>query len=481
MDKALSLESLMSVEDLSEFGLKTEGLVMLQKFLAQVNLKELDIRYPVIIPDFFAMTSYALNDESELKNAYRTLTAGFSQPRIILARSSDPEEMPGKFETHPSLYDPKHPKESFRQWTEAARKVVSSGARAVIAQPMTGELAQFGREYVMRNNGSYWTRYVTSFGADSTGFFGRSHSVIRGDYPSIVACAGLSSKIARGDDDVCFITDGLWREDAIGLACDYDESASQNLFKQKTIDLVMLRTPKKISTIDIDSKALFNNYNIRGNGTPFNVLFGGDETDGAYRLQFSQLFALIDELREFMGSPVEIEASINETGLSIHQLRTYEILKKNFSKLTSIPEDRIISETRLESLGCNQFKGDIYMSDDIHSFTGNGIFLYTGNIRSADINDLAQYPQLVIPLADFSGRIYEHSHSFSYTAQLLIELDKRGVDAIAIDRKMLEPLYEMRYGSRKSDRVEMIGDALKIRDVTVECDGHIAQIYYNEE
>lgn len=259
MSGIVSLDELLNTEDLKDYGLKAEGLVTLKRFISSLDLSELDIRYPVVVPDLFAVPVSAELDDPQLSEKYFALTSEFKEPRIILARSSDPDEQPGLFETHLSFFNPASPESSFHYWLEAAKKVRASGSRALLGQAMVGALEDFPHDINYDELSDYRKMYVTlpSFGGTNSSFVGRSHSVIRGNRPSLVACRGLGTKIARGDRDVVIITSGKNRTDALNLIHNY-RSESLAISPQETVDVVSLTHPDRISTLDYHSDAQFD-------------------------------------------------------------------------------------------------------------------------------------------------------------------------------------------------------------------------------
>jgi len=91
----------------NDFGLKTSGIVKLKNILSNPDL---NIPKYVKVLDLFSTFDL---ESSELKEAYFKLTKDITAPKIILARSSDRDEKPGVFESHPSLYLPNNPETSF--------------------------------------------------------------------------------------------------------------------------------------------------------------------------------------------------------------------------------------------------------------------------------------------------------------------------------------------------------------------------------
>jgi hypothetical protein len=476
MAKILNQDQLMQERSLVDYGLKVEGLVKLKRFLQDFDLSTLDIRYPVTVPPFFAVPVGSSLENGDLSNAYSWLTNRFHDPRIILARSSDPNEMPGKFETYTSLFDPANPDQSFQNWLKAANRVRASGARALIGQPLAAKLEDFRHDidYDYDNDYKQVDISSTSFGGSNSSFFGRSHSVIRGPHPFFVICGGLASKIARGDNDVSIAQNGKWRMDIIQLNHNYTFQSFAKC-NQESVDVVTLENPDQITTLKYHKDAQFFDYVLENAQLPFSGYLFRDDANEYYGFNMHHLFVLIHKLSKQIGKPVEIEGCVNEEGLYLFQLREYEILQKRLESLTDVPEDKQVRKfNERESIGCDQLRGDLILSEDILDYEEGTIFGYLGNIRKAELPDLRKYRQFVFPMARVGG-LYEAAHSFGYTAQVLVELEKMGTRAIAIGG-----LEGLSWNLKDSDRVTKVNDrTTRIRDVTVECDGVEAQIYFN--
>lgn len=476
MTEILGLDKLLQIEDFKNYGLKVEGLVRLRKFLSKFNPRDVDIRYPLVVPDFFAVPVQSELDNPQLRERYLALMQGVQNPRIVLARSSDLKEMPGRFETHPSFFDPANPEQSFQNWLEAAKKVRASGSGALIGQSMIGELEDFEYDVDYNEKNDYRKIYVTSksFGGSNSSFVGRSSSVIRGPVSSFVACGGIGTKIARGDKDVSMIQQGKYRMDVVNLAHDYSRD-SFSAFKQNTIDLVTLAEPNKVTTLQYDDDVQFYTL-LNRSGIPFHDYLFQDRENGYWGFHPRDILDLLGVLQEEMKTPVELEGCVNDKGLYLFQLRGYEIPRRNFEGLTKVPEVRRILETERESIGFDQFRGDLVVSHDFVDCKDEEIFAYTGNVDEDSLPALGKYKQVVFPMI-LTGGLYEAAHSFGYTSQILVELEKKGVRAVAI----AGGLGNLAWKLKDSDRFQRVSDnTFRVRNVTVECDGNDAQIYYNE-
>ena len=137
--------------DTPEYGLKSKGLAVLHQVGREMVNEEREgglKNYFHLTPSFAVPKSVPIEPTEELRRVYRWSASApisifedksNSDLRIMMARSSDENEMPGVFETHFALYDPKNPGESFKNWIKAAEKVRKSGAGGVIGDVLAAD------------------------------------------------------------------------------------------------------------------------------------------------------------------------------------------------------------------------------------------------------------------------------------------------------------------------------------------------------
>jgi len=207
-----TLEQLAETEgpiDISEYGLKTEGLIELISAIPFFRESELyNIEYEVP-PGFVVQKSADLTDITELRESYFELVKDETDYCVILARSSHEDEEPGEFETIPVLYDPSKPEESFERFVEAVKTVRTFPSKynaeidpqkAVIAQKMFGEVEDVK---VRTDQGEVEKRKV--IGATNTGLTCLSHSRDNPKDGVINACLGLTSKLVKNPDEISIV------------------------------------------------------------------------------------------------------------------------------------------------------------------------------------------------------------------------------------------------------------------------------------
>jgi hypothetical protein len=475
-----TLDGMLEIKDQGSFGKKAEGLVRLRRFLDKWKPgKEMPRCFIPTIPQLFGLEADERLGSIEVEEHYRWLTGNLTDRRIILARSSDPDEMPGKFETHYSLFDPADRDGSFQNWLRAANRVRDSGARALLGQGLVGRLEKFDYDvhYSEGKRPEKVTSSVEAFGAGNSSFFGQSRGFTDGVSPELSACGGLATKLARGDMDISLITAHRdWGSELISnLNNDYATIASSGeAYKQESIDLLTLESPESIRTIDIDSgvRKVFTYFA----GRNYNVAFDCEyEFSNFEYFRLSYIFELLCALESKLGSPVEVEGCVNDQGIHLWQLRDYELPVRGLGKLTKISPEKSILTATLGAIGFSRFSGDMVISGILSDFEPDSISVYTGHISDEDIPRLAGYPKLIFTVPEL-GRINHTGHFFGYAAQMIVKLRKLGVEAIAIDDETLEKL---RYAKLSKEEEMTSSPSRRINDVTVECVDRYLQVYQN--
>jgi len=489
MKKVLTLDELAQQEDVSEYGKKTAGLVKLHQIIPS-----LDFTFLIKIPEMFAVPVNGLDSATgvhEAKEAYMKLTRQFKEPKIILARSSDPEEAPGRFETHSSLYDPVHREKSFFAWLDAAKRVHDSGARALIGQVLAANLGDFtyDKKYPKEDEKPAVYLRIPCFGGHDTGFVANSASVIGGGYPVVVSAFGLPSKIVRGDKEVCMMQKTRKRHKSVEIInLDSDYRYSHPMFRQFNIDIITLEKPEEITSFEC-RRPLESAFLIDYTSIPFCLHYYDSSDENVDFEPMFDLVKLIEKIKKETDSEIEIEGIVNEHPFCVYvfQLREYEMPQMDFKGLTEVPDKRKIYKTRF-ALGYQKFKGDLYVSRDLIDVPDNAIFLYSNpNAYEKEAPDLSRFSCLIIPMyqPDKMRHVAIGSHAIGQTTQALVELEKKGVKPIALgeDRDGESSFSDFFWNINEypEARVEVINDNTRIfKNVTVECDGSDAQVYWNE-
>lgn len=466
MGNILSFKELLHVSDPeTDYGLKAAGLAKLIETTNPYSIGGHD----VCIPDGFAIPTTQWLSSRQLEDAYMRLTANLKAPKVILARSSDPQEEPGIFESHPSLFLPRDPHGSFVRWLTAARRVRLSGARALIGQVLAADLT----DYPHGSDSSRSPKEISdrSFGGDVTGFVANSINIVMGQEPVIVACLGLPSKIVRGDPDVVMMyEDG---EDKHAVSLQHPYWANQYLdIQQKTIDVILLDDPDRIITMDYRCSSPMMMH--ESTSLPFYYTFGEKREKEAF-----DPFDLLDLIREItarIGNNFEIEGLVHQQRIYLFQLREYEIPRKKNHGLCNVPEERLIYRSE-RAFGFNRFCGNLVVSNELIDIPGDAIMLYVGDTYCRDLERFNKYKQLVFG-AHRADDLYAGMHTLGHTVQTIVKLEKISVASVAIGgsyRRLLADVH--RYPPAKVEPYRQASHIFK--DVTVECDGTVAQIYFN--
>jgi len=466
MRKVLAFEELLNISDPeSDYGLKAAGMAKLINAVRSFAVGGVAI----CIPDGFATPTNQKLFSKEVEDAYIRLTASFRVPKIILARSSDPEEEPGAFESYPSLFIPKDPYGSFNRWLTAARKVRMSGARALIGQVLATDLTDF--QYDSDTNLSPREITVKSFGGDLTGFVGNSTNIVMGDEPVIVACLGLPSKIVRGDHDVVMMYENGSGKQAVSLQHPY--WANQYLdIQQKTIDVIPLEDPGRIKTMRFRCSAPL----LMHESTSLPFYHTLDDKKDRRRFNPFDLLDLVREIKARIGKNIEMEGSVHQNKICLFQLREYEVPQKKNHCLSNVPEERLIFKSS-KAFGFNRFHGNLLVSSELIDIPGDAIMLYVGDTYCRNLDSFSKYRQLVFG-AHRADDLYAGMHTLGHTVQTIVRLEKKNVASVAIGGSYDKLLADAsRYPPSKVE--PFLQSSFIYKDVTVECDGTFAQIYFN--
>ena len=453
MLKVLRSADLQREEIPIEYGLKAQGLSTLARFLH-------DERFRAKVPDIFAVPTSVDLESTEVKEAYCQLASGFEMQGVILARSSDPEESPGKFESHTSIVFPDSVEEGYENWVKAAHRVKESGARAVIGQVLAAGLD----DLVVRSEDSPNRELVSirCFGAKTSSFFGDSRGLISGRDPEIRICYGLGDKLARRDEDITFLYMVGRYMYGVSLMHAYDSHAGGiGLAEQRSIDVII---PEEGSIRNLPY------LRVNDNGTFINERTGRVPIDGEFlgcnpNHKLRSLFRLLGYLREYAGSEVEIEANIDNGELNIFQLTPYQLPRRSFRCLSGQPDDRMILKED-HSYGFQRMEGDLIISHRMVECGKQDIFLYTGNIESA--GQFRGYNNVLFLL--------QRPHPVMQAAQMIVKLDNMGIRSACLSDEFnrLSTLAQ----DMRPDQCESHGDYKVVKGVRVECASPKAQIYF---
>jgi len=533
--------------DSSEYGLKTEGLLLLQKSLKNLQdnpenrdddleyrlrsdqeslryckdyekegiqrriddvneyMNAIGIRYAMnfhVDPAFVVPKSISVEDSSRLREKYfelvskpqkflgpGTLSTPFDdysniRLRIVVARSSDEHELPGKFESSFSLYDPSDPEKSFLGWLAAARIVRESGADAVIGQVLVADAinpkdAQAGR--IMDDFASKQLCDDVYFGLESFSLVASTGGWSGPNALMIAAVAGLPTKIVKGTDDCSVIVqpNSDYSPRIIHTQHHYQGgmhycSSLHGGVPQKTMEILRATNPTTIERIK------YNTYSIGS----------GDESWGNYALPHKfmglySFFDLLEFLKKTVGSHVEIEGTFcrDEHFPHIIQLRKYDLPQSRMSELTKVDENRVIYKG--EAFVADRFEGDLVILRDIASHerlrqTVSGKYIVVDQDvpdqrNIADCKYLQELPDrsgLIVPFWE-NKRVMAGAHTFGYMMQLLLELQKFG-PVVAL-RHISHGFSEAR--DKLQGRFEKQPGFNIVRNVCVESDGESGQIY----
>lgn len=478
-----------------------------------VNVGRSFLYYFELTPSFAVSGSSSLKESHELKRIFSRLVSSplichSTMPypvgsaddlRIVMARSSDEFEEPGKFETHFALYDPKDFNKSFRDWLNAARKVRESGAGAVIGDILVS-LPFSTADYIARWKDKYdevavslesqGLEATTLFGISNIGLVANTGNLFNPNDSSASLVVGLPSKIVRGDLDFSFIQD-----DKEGMIITHGSHqylrkgrhfVDPNEYPQETIDVIDVREPSKPQTFKYFGGTTDFSMNPDWGGFPWPL-------EGIHT---SYMFRLLKLFKERLGKEVEIEGTFLYNGRSYNskfphlvQLRTYQMLENRLRHLTKVDEASLVL-SGIDSYVADRMEGDLLVLDrpdiDFRAvrqkirkpyilFDDTSMDRYGDS--PIDLDAFQDRSGLIIPIFRQSDRDAALCHTQGYMLQTLWKLQKKS-PVMAIDTPH-NFLWPEKYKQKLGNRFEIYYGFQIIRNVTVESDGKKAQIYLN--
>ena len=497
--------------DTSEYGLKAKGLAVLHQVardMADEEREEGYKNYFHLTPSFAIPRSMPIEPTKELKDMYLWLASApisilddkaNNDIRIIMARSSDENEMPGVFETHFALYDPKNPEESFNNWIKAAEKVRKSGAGGVIGDVLAANYVDPTKDdwassvdWVSKIQEGMMTDKI-KFGLGNFSFVGRTGDIWKPDESTIYCVVGLPSKIVRGDTDYSLIQlhdfDPRLNPELVITHANHDYRFGHGVspvssgFPQETIDTIDLSDLAKITTIK---------YFDTTHTSAIDMFWG------AFALPYGAnpygIFNILSRLQDKMQEKVEIEGTYYPSIAfmptpHIVQLRAYTLPENRLEKLTEVDARKLLVSGK-DSYVADRFSGDLVLIPDIedinrlnesyiadklqgrnyilvpswNSVMGRGHTTFEGKFLNRSGLVIPVYHQY--GLAD-THAAHTHGHMVGILAKLQTESPVVAIAGIE---------HDLRDAAKKE---EYKGFSI-IRDVTVESNGRKAQIYLNK-
>ena len=510
----LALEGAKSSQDPRRIGLEESRLERHKSMIARAGRNFL--YYFELTPSFAVSKSSPLEESHELRKVFRGLVSSplifygkmpyqvgtADDLRIVMARSSDQFEEPGKFETHFALYDPRDFDKSFRDWLNAARKVRESGAGAVIGDILVSlpfSTADYiagrkdGDDEVAVSLESQGLESTILFGISNIGLVANTGNLFDPNGSSASLVEGLPSKIVRGDLDFSFIQN---EKEGIMITHGSNQylrkgrhSVDQYGYPQETIDVIDIREPFKPHTFRYFGNTTSMSMNFEWGGFPWPPW----PEQGMHP---SYMFRLLEIFKERLGKEVEIEGIFLHDGKfsnsafpHLVQLRTYQMPENRLKELTKVPEASIVSNS-IDAYIADRMEGDLWVLDnpdlDIRAarekirkpyilFDKTGMDSYGDSPVNLDF--FQDRSGLIIPIFRQTERLMAQGHTHGYMLQTLWKLQKKG-PVMAIDTPH-DFLSSERYKEKLRDRFEIYNGFRIIRNVTVESDGKKAQIYFN--
>jgi len=483
------------------FPEKVEGLVTIQKLIENGKLNEV-CKYPIKVNNFFGVRNIEESKIEELKEAYFKITEIFSknnERRVILARSLNFEEAPGKFSSYPSLFDPTAIEESFKNWYLAMRKVQDSGSVGVIAHVLSSK----EEDFIVKDYRENWRRQiisdkVRSFGGTNVAFYIKSYSELGSIDPEDKSVCfmtrGLGAKITSGDKDIiaAFIDKSEPNSELRYVNLEHDYSLqSKALYDPTSVYVVKSDEPDSFLKINYDmgtkdeSIARPDIGFIGRTEVPFSTNWVNGSSINPFRLK--ELFKLVNYLKKENNSEIELEGSINkEEGIYICQLRRYKISNSENIELSSICQRRKIIQTQNDNLAQHSFKGEfsfgnskfegpMHISEEVVNINDGGFLALSNGLYQYDFSKLVGQKRVCLIPNNFKGNTYLGQHVFGAIVNARARLHDLGIEAIILSPRYSEILTNPHKYFKTFIQEE---NQVIVPNVVLECNAKGAQIFY---
>lgn len=463
----LSLEKIVESEviDIQQYGLKTQGLADLYRLRDELHLD-------FSIPDGFVVpVSGAL--PIQIKKALYDLTANDTERVMLLARSSSPNEEPGKFTTVPVFFDPNDRQNSFTRFMEAYKTVVGKEPKAVIGQKIVGNVSEYDGKQVFGLNNTSFILQIPSFNPDQMA----------------ISCArGLADRVVGEDGSKVVFIDYDYVRKKVVRALDKPDRFYKELYgcghRQTDAECFDLATGNIISLRiggEFDEPMDFGRVRS-GSGERFMVPFRDNS-------EIDNLAKIVIALKDRRGKPLEVEGAYVNGKLHLFQLRELETLPSHDIQLSEGKyfvggTDMVIGSGRYtldlvwfkDSIKRNVSAGSVagYIAGLMRDYRERPYFAYIDDyFQGGLINQLGENCRIV------GTGFFENIQS--HTVGVVRKRMAQGKMDLYLNQCGLEMGYFHKRGERAPDK-EYAGGAIQVwKDITVESDGRVAQIFFEDD
>ncbi len=449
--------------DPTQWGLKTLGLAKL------MSRRNLGYEVP---PGFVIPVAGA--EVEEIIQGVDYLTENQTEDIMLVARSSAPDESPGKYESQPFLWGASDPKLNYARALEAYRFVIGDVPKAVIFQQVVGEsLAYKGN---------------ATFGLSNTSFVAQLPS-FNPDEMAITAARGTAEGVVGSDSSNVFLIDYNFVTGDLARIIDLDEEAFANKElvgkpRQKTATFYDLKAGS-LRTVDVPLSP--SNIRIRryAHGADPAVNGGINQSKAPKRFlpfhSLSEIHHLGEVVKELgQGKPIELEGAYLCGTLYLFQHR--ELDEVPYTHIVFTSGKRIVAEAGTV-MGTGRYTLDLLMASISSSVAFHNILNAKGNRRYALMANrwVGQFgTEILENLAVMCDRgpLNPRSHEASSVRRLIASGDMD----LCLGRFREDPFY-FNDRVRRPDQVWGSGltQVRMYRGATFESDGKTAQVFFEND
>lgn len=520
MKKAATLDELLEVpyEDLKHpFGEKTAGLVLLKNMHHAGELEE--VPFPKKVGKGFGIQEDCGIDSGESIDKLREFTSTITAPRIIIARSSTYNELPGRFTSTPFLVDPNASREQNDQnWIEAATKVRESGSGPILAHLLSYKLEDF---VTHEDFGSHLKQVertiVKCFGGTPVSFYAKTTTpfgALPGDNRpfNVRFTRGMGTRIANGNNHIILsMEDNNKSHGTTEFNTSWNYAIRvESMFAPTEVDVILRDDPTKFTTIPynihtgsvdgMDDAYVYQPLisTLDGTQVPWGRDWLATSENNYTRFQPRHILKLLEIIQNKLGCEIELEGSITDERINLCQLREYVAPVNDFEKLSYVEPERIIISTENDKLGRGNFKGELSIGGK--KFEGNlvisreprpvkaGDILMCGGLAySVDVSQFKRGNNVALVNYDFLHSDHTQTdigqHAIGATVSILSRLRDRGVNAISLSPTYVDFMHnpEKDLQGRRNIINHKDTGVKEIPNVVLECTREGTQLYLGKD
>ena len=518
MKKAATLDEMINwpQEDLKlAFGEKTAGLALMKSMIYNSEFSE--IPFDIRAGEGYGVQECCDLTDAQVINSLDIITKNLTEKRIIIARSSTFNELPGKYISVPFSWDPSLSRDiNIESWIQAAQKVRASGSGPILAHLLSYRLEDFIIDEDYDSNPSRIERTsVRCFGGTPVSFYAKTTTpwgaVPGNNRPFNVRFArGMGTRIAHGNESIIL---SLEDNDAPSGTANFNTSWNysirvESMFAPAEVDVILEKDPNCFSTIRYNIHTgsvdgMDDSYRhqpiigtLDGTQVPWGTDWLATSDNGFTKFKPKYILKVLEIMQNKLGSEVEIEGSITKDRINLCQVRGYTAPTRDFHQLSKVSDERLVLQTKNNrigrgyfngelSIGGKKFEGNIIISEKPIPIQEGDILMCGGSAYDLGMQNFQRGINLALVNADFIHSAHAQTdigqHAIGAVVNTLSRLEQRDVNAISLSPTYIEFMRnpEVLLQGRRNPIYHC--GICEIPNMIIECTREGAQIYLGKE